>query len=121
MLLKAWLANRSVRIRVDWDPGVLDADVQLTAHGTVKPDGAYDLEPRSASLKGWWRDAVLLQSHRVTASLGLLTVMNGCSVESGFCFQGASCSENMDCRTSGGDSGLGYSQQGGFATQGGTL
>lgn len=30
-ILKAWLANRAVRIRGDWDPGVLDADVQLTA------------------------------------------------------------------------------------------
>jgi hypothetical protein len=37
---------------------VLAADVQLTGRGTVKPDGTYDVEPRSAALKGWWRDMV---------------------------------------------------------------
>jgi len=58
VLLKAWLANRAVRIRGDWDPGVLDAHVQLTAHGTVAPDGTYHVEPRSAALKAWWRDMV---------------------------------------------------------------
>lgn len=58
VLLRAWLANRTARIRGDWDPGVLDADVQLTGRGTVKPDGTYDVELRSAALKGWWRDMV---------------------------------------------------------------
>jgi hypothetical protein len=55
VLLKAWLANRAVQIRRDWDPGVLDADAQLTAHGTVAPDGTYKVEPRSAALKVWWK------------------------------------------------------------------
>jgi hypothetical protein len=54
--VKAWLANRAVRIRGDWDPGILDADVLLTANGTVAPDGRYDVEPRSCALKAWWRD-----------------------------------------------------------------
>ena len=56
-VLKAWLANRSVRLlRAGWDPGVLDADVQVVTHATVKPDGSYDVVPRSAALKAWWRD-----------------------------------------------------------------
>jgi hypothetical protein len=68
VLLKAWLANRSVRIRGDWDPGVLDADVLLATHGTVAPDGHYNLEPRSATLKAWWRDMVLVESGRLQPS-----------------------------------------------------
>ena len=59
-LLKAWLSNRAVQIRGDWDPGILDIDVQLTAHGTVAPDGTYNVAPRSAVLAAWWRDIVLL-------------------------------------------------------------
>ena len=43
--LKAWLSNRAVKIRGDWDPGILDVDVQLTAHGTVAPDGSYNVAP----------------------------------------------------------------------------
>ena len=62
VMLKAWLANRAVRIRGDWDPGILDADVQLTAHGIVAPDGTYSVEPRSAALKAWWRDMALTVS-----------------------------------------------------------
>ena len=38
---------------------------QLTAHGTVAPDGSYDVEPRSAALKAWWRDMVLVESQRL--------------------------------------------------------
>ncbi len=64
-VLKVWLANRAARIRGDWDPGVLDADVQLTTHGTVAPDGSYNVEPRSAVLKAWWRDMVLVESQRL--------------------------------------------------------
>jgi hypothetical protein len=64
VLLKAWLANRSVRIRGDWDPGVLDANVLLATHGTVAPDGHYNVEPRSATLKAWSRDPVVLVSQR---------------------------------------------------------
>ena len=54
--LKAWLSNRVVQIGGEWDPGLLDADVQLTAGGTVNPDGSYGVEPRTATLKAWWRD-----------------------------------------------------------------
>lgn len=34
---KAWLANRTVPVRGEWDPGILDADVQLTARGIAAP------------------------------------------------------------------------------------
>jgi hypothetical protein len=71
VLLKAWLANRAVRIRGDWDPGVLYADVQLTARGTVNADGTYSVEPRSAALKAWWRDTMMVEarpSNRVDPS-----------------------------------------------------
>jgi hypothetical protein len=62
VLVKTWLANRAVRIRGDWDSGVLDADVLLTVRGTVTPTGTYDVEPRSAALKAWWRDMMMVCS-----------------------------------------------------------
>jgi hypothetical protein len=65
VLLKVWLANRAVRIRGDWDPGVLDADVLLTVRGTVTLTGTYNVEPQSAALKAWWRDMVRLESQRL--------------------------------------------------------
>ncbi len=55
-LLKAWLSNRAVQIRGDWDPGVLDADVLLNARGTVTPTGAYTVVAQAAALKAWWRE-----------------------------------------------------------------
>jgi hypothetical protein len=62
--LKAWLCNRAVELRGDWDPGIfLDVDIQLTARGTVVPDGSYDVEPRSARLTSWW-DMVSMESQR---------------------------------------------------------
>ncbi len=59
VLLKTWLANRVVQIGGEWDPGLLDADVQVTAYGIVLPDGRYEVEPHSATLKAWWRDMAL--------------------------------------------------------------
>jgi hypothetical protein len=50
--------NRAVQIRGDWDLGVIDADVELMTHGTVAPDGAYHIEPRTAALEARWRDMV---------------------------------------------------------------
>ncbi len=65
VLLKVWFANRAVQIGGEWDPGVLDIDVELTAHGAVAPGGTYNVEPRSATLKAWWRDMVMVESQRV--------------------------------------------------------
>ena len=55
-LLKIALANQVVQLEGEWDFGVLDADVELTAYGAVAPDGTYHVEPQSATLKAWWGD-----------------------------------------------------------------
>jgi hypothetical protein len=58
-LIKGWLFARDSRVRDGRGPGVLDIKVQLIAHGTMNPDGSYNIEPRAAILKAWWRDMAL--------------------------------------------------------------
>lgn len=55
-LIKAWLTARVTEIRDGWGPGILDADIQLTAQATVRGDGTYHIAPQAALLKAWWRD-----------------------------------------------------------------
>jgi hypothetical protein len=66
-LVKAWLTARESPVRDRWGPGVLDVDIELLGHGTAAPDGTYNVEPRSAVLKAWWRDMVV-ESKRVRPS-----------------------------------------------------
>jgi hypothetical protein len=46
--LKDWFANCAVQIGGEWDPGVVNVDIELTAQGTVAPDGTYQLTPKSS-------------------------------------------------------------------------
>ena len=67
-LFKAWLAHRAVKLRGEWDPGAIDADVKLEAHGTVTASGTYTIAPRSAMLTSWWRDAMPAASQWIPRS-----------------------------------------------------
>ena len=44
---------------------MLDANVLLTAHGTVNPDGTYTVEPQGAMLKNRWRDMMMVESKQI--------------------------------------------------------
>jgi hypothetical protein len=68
------------QIRDGWGPGVLDADIQLTAQGTVRGDGTYQIALQSAVLKAWWpgmtleRGAILQVSNTMSEQNGLGSV-----------------------------------------------
>ena len=53
--LRASLAGRMSHRNGNTGSHVIDVDVELNARGTVRADGTYDLAPRSATVKAWWR------------------------------------------------------------------